>query len=291
METTSELPLTIQPEEPRLFTDLAKAGKNDWWRYTLSFIVVFFGWQIIGSLPYGFYVVFGGTNLLINYLTLSFSFICFLAVTFLVTRTIHRRSILSLITTDEQIKWDRILISAGIWLVISVVITVIDDLIHPGVYQLTFDPTAWVSFAIFAIILTPIQTSAEEVFFRGYLLQSMALITRNKWVLILLSGVVFAIPHFLNPEMEMGFWILALYYFSFGVLLALVSIQSNSLELALGVHAANNLFTVLIANYSNSAVASPSIFLATTLDPTFNMISFLAGAVVYWLVIRWLKYV
>ena len=86
--------------------------------------------------------------------------------------------------------------------------------------------------------------------------------------------------------MEINFLLLALFYFSFGFFLGWISLRSQSLELALGVHAANNLFTVIIANYQGSALPSPSIFTASVLDPVFSLVSFLAGAVVFILIIR-----
>jgi hypothetical protein len=58
----------------------------------------------------------------------------------------------------------------------------------------------------------------------------------------------------------------------------MITLKSNRLEYALGVHAANNLMTVLLANYKDSALPSPSIFMARIVDPVFNLISFLLGA-------------
>ena len=136
-----------------------------------------------------------------------------------------------------------------------------------------------------AVILTPIQTSAEELLFRGYFLQGLGILTRKKWILIIISGVIFAVPHFLNPEMKQGFLLLALYYFSFGAILAWITLKSNRLEFALGIHAANNLFTVLFANYTDSALPSPSVFTATVLDPVFNLVSFLLGMGALWLLL------
>jgi TctA family transporter len=54
--------------------------------------------------------------------------------------------------------------------------------------------------------------------------------------------------------------------------------------LSLGVHAVNNLATLLIANYNNSALPSPSIF-TVHLDPLFNLISFIVIAIVFCLIL------
>jgi hypothetical protein len=33
------------------FLELAKEGKNDWWRYAISLALIFFLWFVLGSLP------------------------------------------------------------------------------------------------------------------------------------------------------------------------------------------------------------------------------------------------
>ena len=265
------------------FLQLASRGKNTWWRYLVSIFLILIIWQVIGAIPYALIFLLEFTqHPLISYLGISFSFICLLAAILFVVRFIHHRSPLTLITSDIRISFSRILLSGGAWFLIILTITIFDAVLHPGSYQFTFE---WKSFFLFlpaAILLTPIQTSAEELLFRGYFLQGLSFLTGNKWILSIISGVLFAVPHFLNPEMEYGFLLLALYYFFFGWLLTLITIQSNRLEYALGIHAANNLTTVLLANYTGSALPSPSIFTAGIIDPVFNLISFVLGAIILW---------
>jgi uncharacterized protein len=40
--------------------------------------------------------------------------------------------------------------------------------------------------------------------------------------------------------------------------------------------------TVLLANYKDSALPSPSIFTASVVDPVFNLVSFILGAGLLW---------
>jgi len=93
------------------------------------------------------------------------------------------------------------------------------------------------------------------------------------------------LPHLANPEVSAGPVLLALFYFSFGAFLALITLKDNGLELALGAHAGNNLFTALLVNYEGGALTTPAIFTATELDPLFNLVtSLVAMAIFYWLV-------
>jgi membrane protease YdiL (CAAX protease family) len=90
--------------------------------------------------------------------------------------------------------------------------------------------------------------------------------------------------------MQIDFVLLALFYFSFGAFLTWMTLRYQTLELAMGVHAANNLFAVNVANYEGSALPSPSIFMANGLDPVYSLLSFLAAAVIFILLIhRWIN--
>jgi uncharacterized protein len=272
--------------QPKGFLSLPSGGMNSWWRYALSIFTILFAWQIIGSIPYAVIIALGlSQNNLPAFIAVNFSFICLVGSILFCVRFIHHRKPVTLITTEPKMSFRRFWIAAGWWSLVVIAITILDALVHPGSYKLTFELKSWIPFLIAAVILTPIQTSGEELLFRGYLLQTLGFLTKKKWILVIISGVIFAVPHFLNPEMKQGFVLLALYYFSFGAILTLITLKSNRLEYAMGIHAANNLLTVLLANYTDSALPSPSIFTATILDPVFNIVSFLLGMGLLWLLL------
>ena len=114
-------------------------------------------------------------------------------------------------------------------------------------------------------------------------MQGIALKTRNPLIPVLVSSILFMLPHLLNPEVAQNPLVLTTFYFLFGLFLALITIKDNGLELAIGVHAANNLFIVLIANYSTSALPSSSIF-TSTLNPSFSLISFIVIVIAFCLI-------
>jgi hypothetical protein len=136
-----------------------------------------------------------------------------------------------------------------------------------------------------ALALVPIQTSAEELLFRGYLLQGLGRLTRQPIVLAVVSGLLFALPHFFNPEVAVNFWAVMAFYFSFGAAMTWITLRDGSLELALGVHAANNLFGTLLASYAGSALEAPAIFTAAGFNPWYNLISGLLALLAFYLVI------
>ena len=81
------------------------------------------------------------------------------------------------------------------------------------------------------------------------------------------SALVFTLPHLLNPEVRQAGMLVAASYYTIGFLLAVITLRDGRLDLALGVHAANNLGLALIANYEGSALTGESIFTARELDP------------------------
>ncbi len=288
----------------RKYLDGVFQGQNQWWRYLLAILLISFFWLVLGSVPFIFVEIWvlllgnpaitidpasgqlAGVDPFVNYLLLSFSFITFLVGILLAVRFIHQRKIATLVTSEAGgVDWKRIGAGFAVWFVLAFLISIAEALIFPGRYVFSLQPARFLPFAALVLILTPIQTTTEEFFFRGYLMQSAGLLTRRAPVLIFLSGLLFMLPHFSNPETSKGFLLIMFYYFSFGAFMAWISLKDNSLELALGVHAANNLFAAIFANYEGSALTTPSIFTIQTIDPLFSLLSWYAAALVFWLVI------
>ena len=53
---------------------------------------------------------------------------------------------------------------------------------------------------LIAIILIPIQSSAEEYLLRGYMMQRIGLITGNRWFPLIFTSAIFGLLHSFNPE-------------------------------------------------------------------------------------------
>jgi hypothetical protein len=168
------------------------------------------------------------------------------------------------------------------------VLTLVGVLLSPDDYKFTFQAREFFLFLPFALVLTPLQASAEELLFRGYIMQGVGRLVSNRLTVALASAVLFMLPHLLNPEAHLDPVLMPLTYLSMGLFMALITLRDNSLELAMGAHSANNLFTFLFANYEGSAMASPSVLTEAAPDPLTGLISFIVvGSVFYWIVFRW----
>jgi len=281
------------------YLEIASQGRNNWWRFLISLLLILFMWVFVGSVP--FILLLGiaeldgnpatgaspqgpvGFDPLLVFLVTMISFVPLFLTTLFVVRVIHQRPAHTLITAAPKIRWGRMAAAFGVWLGLSTLMSVVEEGLYPGRYQLTFQPAAFLAFLGPALVLLAIQTASEELFLRGYLMQGLGLIFKRGWAVALITSAIFAGLHWGNPEVSVDAGLLMAYYFSFGLFAALITLRDGGLELALGIHAANNIFAALLANYSGSAIPSPSIFTARVLDPVYGLLAPLFGMGVFYL--------
>ena len=266
------------------YLDLVHRGRNDGWRYALgAFIIVFF-WLGLGYLPYAWLADVLADHPVLEFVAVNFSIFMMLAGLALVVKWIQGRPLLTLVTPEPRVDWMRTLRGAAAWVLFSATAAAVEHLLFPGRYYLSFDPQRFYQFAAAAIVLTPIQCATEELVFRGYAMQGLALLTRRPVLIAVGSSVLFSIPHLLNPEVhQYGAFVMTLNYFAIGMVLALVVLRDGRLELAIGLHAANNVFLALVANYEGSAIATGAIFTARELDPWYALVTLVvSGIAFYW---------
>jgi len=271
----------VTPQTDR-YLDLALQGRNAWWRYALGALTIAFFWLVLGYVPYLLLVGAGLSDRLLEYLAVNFSIFMMLAGLVLTVKLLHRRPLLTLVTPEARVDWRRIARGALVWTVIAAVIVVIEHALFPGRYYLSFDPERFFLFLVLVLVLTPIQAGTEELVFRAYAMQGLALLTRRPALVAIASSLIFTVPHLLNPEVhEHGVLIMAANYFAIGMLLATITLRDGRLELAIGLHAVNNVFLALVANYEGSALTTESIFTARELDPGYALVTLVIGAFIF----------
>jgi uncharacterized protein len=286
------------------YLDAARQGKASLWRYLAGFVCIIFFWLGLGSLATGgllfFFALLEGLNAdriseaalnpailgpIPYFVVLNVSFILFFAGIWVAAAGIHRRPLRSVITALPAINWKRIGLGFVVWFLLGILGSGIEFLIWPETFSFQFEPLTFLVFAFIALVLTPIQTTTEELFFRGYLMQAGSLLSRNAIFLSLLSGVLFALPHIGNPELAANFYVVLSSYFVLGVFLAWISIKDGTIELAIGLHAANNLFAGLVVTFPQSALPTPAIFYTTHFEPWFNLVVTVLLCAVFYLIV------
>ena len=272
------------------YLDLAREGRNAWWRYALGAFTIAFFWLVLGDAPYLVLVGSGvETGPLLDFVAINFSIFMMLAGLAVTVTLIHRRPLRSLVTSDARVDWRRAGRGALVWAGVGVAILVMEHLLFPARYYLSFDPERFLPFLAAVLVLTPIQCATEELVFRGYAMQGLGLVTRRPALIAAASSLIFTVPHLMNPEVEQhGMLIMAANYFTIGLLLATVTLRDGRLELAIGLHTVNNVLLALVANYEGSALMTESIFTARDLDPVYSLFTLIAGALVFhwWIFLR-----
>jgi uncharacterized protein len=173
---------------------------------------------------------------------------------------VHKQTLTSLTTSRENIDWGRVFFSFAVWGYLTIGLTLIGFYMSPEDFVIQFDWNKFLPFAIIAILLIPLQTSFEEYFFRGYLMQGLGLMTKNRWFPLLFTSVTFGLMHIANPEVGKLGYIIMVYYIGTGLFLGMITLLDEGLELALGFHAANNLIGALLVTADWTAFQTYSIF-------------------------------
>jgi membrane protease YdiL (CAAX protease family) len=124
-----------------------------------------------------------------------------------------------------------------------------------------FNSDAFIPLLLISLLLVPIQTTCEEVLFRGYLLQLFGSSFKSAWLSVLATSILFGLIHAGNPEIDYLGYIALLYYILTGVFLAVLAVMDEGLELSMGFHAANNIFGALIVTNDWQAFQTEALFI------------------------------
>ncbi len=287
-----------------MFLKKAHLGENDLWRYIVTILLLITA-AVIGGIPLVVLIIaknvngefdeaalqkamqssdFSGLgiepNLFLILMLLQFVAIFFML--WLLIVKLHKKPLNAVLTGRPKLDWRRIWVGFGVWAALMVVSEGISFILEPDNYELQFNLRAFIPLLIIAILLLPIQTSAEELLMRGYLMQGISLISKYRWIPLLVTSLAFGLLHGANPEVEKyGFGIMMAGYISIGLTLGIMTLMDDGLELALGVHAANNIFGALFVTFEGSVLSTPAIFRVKEIDPVAGNIAGIAMCIVF----------
>ncbi len=188
-------------------------------------------------------------------------------------RFILKRSIRSLFTQRKQLSWKRIAFSFLLWFLLMGTLFVVLS-VNSGTVVWNYDPKTFTGLILVSLLMIPLQTTCEELLFRGYLLQLSGAVFRKGWLSVLFTGVLFGLIHASNPEVDKIGDIALLYYIGTGIFLGIITLMDDGIELAMGFHAANNIFAALIVTNDWQAFRTDALFLDTA-PPSFGWDSIL----------------
>jgi len=258
-----------------MFLEQGIKEENKFWKYLLGSGVIILA-SFVGQIPWGiavFVKIFStgimpsSSEEMLGYLEpnsslffMMLSFVFAVIGIYYVVKKFHDQSFISIITSREKIDWKRVFFSFAIWAFFSIATTLITYYSSPEELVWNFKPMPFAILVIIGTLLIPIQTSTEELVFRGYLMQGFANLARNKWFPLLMTSLIFGSLHIFNPEVDKMGYIILIYYIGTGLFLGVITLMDEGMELSLGFHAANNLIGALLITSDWSAFQTYSIF-------------------------------
>ncbi len=274
---TSDAP-AVMGETP--FVTAPFRGNNAFWRYFLGGIVPFLVSNIIGAIPLGIVIISHtldgsplpqkggmpdfeqmGIDLNLGLALMVFPFILAFFTIIWIIKPLHNRSFGSVVNGGRRFRWGKMIFSASVWIAMSAVWLYYSVRSDPGAYTLNNTTETLLILAALSVFLIPFQAAFEEILFRGYFMQGFAVLARNRWVPIVVTSLLFGLMHSLNPEVkEYGFLTMIPQYVFFGLVFAVLTMLDDGIELAIGAHAANNVFLSIFLTHKDSALQTPALY-------------------------------
>ena len=288
-------------------------GKNAFWRYFIMLLAIFTATNTIGSVP--LLIALGikisddpeiidrlsanssdlsplGLNDNIDLLILIFPFIIGLIAFVLLIKPLNERSLGFTINGTGTFRWNRFIIAALVWLILSTIYLFGSRQIDPSNFVLNNTSGTLIPLITISVLFIPFQASFEEILFRGYLMQGFTVLLRNRMFPLVITSVLFGLMHSWNPEVEaFGFWKMMSQYILFGLIFGIITILDDGAEAAMGAHYANNAFLLVMNTTENSALQSDAVFRQLNVYPWIELASlFMIGLVailIFKVVFRW----
>ena len=265
--------------------------KNFWYYILGSFILILF--STIGQLPMIPFLpselpspdadpmdIFKTipSNLRLFLLLLSFAFV--LPGIWLVVKKLHDLPIMSILSSRKKIDLERVLYSFMLWGTVVSAFVFLEYSLNPENYVFNFKVKEFLILAVIAILLIPIQTSVEEIVFRGYLMQGFGHWLNSRFMALFLTSTVFGSLHLANPEITALGYEFVILYITVGFVLGIMTLMDDGLELALGFHAANNLIAALLVTADWTVFQTESILIDIS-EPSLGITDWITPFIVF----------
>lgn len=279
-----------------MFIEQGIKPENKFWKYLVGLLIIFVA-STIGQFPLLIAILVKSmgngdpmpdTNEeMLSYLELNltlflilFSFAVALIAIIIVVKHLHKQKFKEIVTARPKIDRKRILVSFAIWFLLSAVTIVVGYYTEPESFVLQFDLAKFIPLFFIAVLMVPIQTSVEELVFRGYLMQGFGNLAKNKWFPLIMTSVIFGGMHIVNPEVAKMGYLIMVYYIGTGLFLGIMTLMDDGTELALGFHAANNLAGVLLITADWTAFRTYSVFKDVS-EPSAGIDIFLPVVIIF----------
>ncbi|WCC45449.1 CPBP family intramembrane metalloprotease [Tenacibaculum finnmarkense] len=284
------------------FIQQAYKGRNNWLYYFAAITLILFGWQLIGILPLALVAILHSKNLgefsnaaNESFMTLGidknlFLFLMILMFAiglfflFVAIKFIHKRAFKTVVTSRRNIDWSRFWFGFVTFGIIAVSVTLLGVFLSPENYTWNFKPLPFFTLVAVSFLFLPLQTSFEELLFRGYFMQGLGTWFKNRWMPLIITSVAFGLLHGANPEVEKLGYISMVFYIGTGFFFGITTLMDEGTELVLGVHAINNIVAAFLVTTNWTVFQTDALFVDTS-EPSVGIEMFLPVFVLYPLIL------
>jgi membrane protease YdiL (CAAX protease family) len=232
--------VTAISEARPLYHRLARTDRYRWWtpirELVLCVLLVVLLW-VVAVVPFA--VALGaGSDGVAGLLLLGAATAVMMPAAGLAART-TRGQWRALLSVDGHVRWRWFAVCLGVALAEGVVSVAADATFAALGAPLGPTRVAWVGWARFAplavsvVAAIPLQAAAEEVVFRGTLMQALGAWVRAPWFAMLVSSAVFALGHEWSLPSGVATSV-------FGLVCAWLTVRTGGLEAAIALHVLHN---------------------------------------------------
>jgi membrane protease YdiL (CAAX protease family) len=285
----------VQAKGAYAFIDLARLGRTDWWSGLKGFLRLI-GWQVLAGIllcallcPGRIALPKAIEDVVVLVLATGAWFIGLRGA----VRKSQRRPLLSLVSTDLRFRVSRVGLGIVLWLAANLLIAALSVLVFSLIYPTALtgwsDHYVWqpkadlLAPALISVALIPAQAAAEELVFRGWLTQTLGQWLRWRWLLVLAVGLMFSLAHGFH-----GGAFASLSYLVISCGFSAVTLLDRRLELAIGVHAAQNIYIVLDRALLGPIRSDPTLFRISGPVPWWTPGQAALEFLIVYLIARWL---
>ena len=167
-------------------------------------------------------------------------------------RLVHREPLAALIGNSRRVSWPSFAKGLAAVAITSLLSEILLYLLHPGIERSSIALSSWLLFLAPIVLLALLQTSSEELLFRGYLTRGLAGRFRSPLVWGLVPLLLFTSMHW-SPASSLAINLsVLLSIFAFALVLLATVYATGNLGAAFGAHLGNNLFGFLLISHQQS---------------------------------------
>ncbi len=277
------------------FLSLGRSGKFHWTYYFISltglFLIILFSSVVFPYLISEWASKFNSTNFQLFMDLIPFLLILILFLKF--ASLIHKRPILSFISSHNTFQIKKTIIAGGAFLILNLLMELINYKFLNQSYSWTFNSGHFFYLVLLSCLLFPVQAATEEIMVRGYLMQALSAVFQLKpLIIIMISSLTFALLHLNNPEFSTyATFNLILIYFVSSIFFALFALLGQGLEIPIGLHSANNLYAAVFVSYESSALQTDSFYKMSAMNLPLMSIEYLLILCLLFLLFLKLKWI